>query len=333
MESWSHGPVRQGNTCGKRITSRPRERLLFSLFGGKMRHFHSIAWAKKRRRALPMIVSVLLLTALAWTLTPAGEPEDELPEQTRTQDRLSTASTDSCHLRPAHKPFDAGEWFQFSIQYGIIKAGDALMQVEDIEEIDGRQCYHLVSKAESSDFFSVFFKVRDRVDSFLDRESFVTRRFSKKILEGKYRTTFSVDFDHKNHVATYSDGTKMEILACAQDILSAFFYVRTLDLGLGQSVEIPCHSDKKNYPLDVVVHRKETITTSVGKFDCVVVEPILKSSGVFRQKGRLTIWLTDDEYRIPVLMKSKVAVGSISAILTGMHLVNAGGKYARYSKE
>jgi hypothetical protein len=280
-----------------------------------------------------MIVSVLLFTALTWTLTPAEEPGDEFPDQAGTLDRVSTAPTDSCHVRPAHTPFDAGEWFQFSIQYGIIRAGDALMQIEDIEEIDGRQCYHLVSKAESNDFFSVFFKVRDRVDSFLDRESFVTRRFSKKIVEGKYRTTFSVDFDHANHIATYSDGTKMEFSPCAQDILSAFFYVRTLDLGLGQSVEIPCHSDKKNYPLEVLVHRKETITTPIGKFDCVVVEPILKSSGVFRQKGRLTIWLTDDEYKIPVLMKSKVAVGSISAILTGMHLMNAGGKYARYSKE
>ena len=298
-----------------------------------MRDFCSIAWTDKRRPGLLMVVFVLFFSALAWTLTPAEELEDEFSDQAGALDKVSSAPTDSCHIRPARTPFDAGEWFQFSIQYGVIRAGDALMQVENIEEIDGRQCYHLVSKAESNNFFSVFFKVRDRVDSFLDKESFVTRRFSKKILEGGYRTTFSVEFDHTDRVATYSDGTKMEFSACAQDILSAFFYVRTLDLALGQRVEIPCHSDKKNYPLEVIVHRKETITTPVGKFDCVVVEPILKSSGVFRQKGRLTIWLTDDEYKIPVLMKSKVAVGSISAILTGMHLINAGGKYARYSKE
>jgi len=282
---------------------------------------------------LSVIVSTLLLTALIWVFTPAMEAEDEAANQASPRNIVSLDSTDSCHVRPAYTPFDAGEWFQFSIQYGVIRAGDALMQVEDVEDIGGRQCYHLVSKAESSNFFSVFYKVRDRVDSFLDKESFVTKRFSKKIQEGKYRTAFTVDFDHAKRIATYSDGTEMEFLACAQDVLSAFYYVRTLNLGVGQRVEVPCHSDKKNYPLEVLVHRRETVDTSVGKFDCIVVEPILKSSGVFRQKGRLTIWLTDDEYKIPVLLKSKVAVGSISAILTGLHLENAGGKYAKYSKE
>jgi len=290
-------------------------------------------WDWQRRIRSSVVVSAVLLIALNWMLTAVVKAEDDLPGQVRARSTVSSAPTDSCHARPARVPFDAGEWFQFSIQYGVIRAGDALMQVEDVEEIDGRQCYHLVSKAESNNFFSVFYKVRDRVDSFLDKESFVTRRFSKNILEGKYRTEFTVDFDHVDRVASYSDGTEMEFLACAQDILSAFFYVRTLDLDVGQSVEVPCHSDKKNYPLEVRVHRKETISTAVGRVDCLVVEPILKSSGVFQQRGRLTIWLTADEYRIPVLMKSKVAVGSISAILTGMHLTNAGGKYAKYSKE
>ncbi|MCX5800438.1 MAG: DUF3108 domain-containing protein [Candidatus Eisenbacteria bacterium] len=298
-----------------------------------MRNLCGTVWAGRRKNISLVSVSAALLMALAWTLAPATEAEDAILGQARPRNAVSLDSTDSCHVRPARTPFDAGEWFQFSIQYGVIKAGDALMQVESVEEIEGRRCYHLVSKAESSGLFSMFYRVRDRIDSYLDKESFVTRRFSKNISEGNYRTAFTVNFDHARRIATYSDGTEMEFLACAQDILSAFFYVRTLNLGVGDSVQVPCHSDKKNYPLEVMVYRKETVDTPIGKFDCVVVEPILKSSGLFRQKGRLTIWLTDDEYKIPVLMKSKVAVGSISAILTGMHLENAGGKYARYSKE
>jgi hypothetical protein len=325
--------VHEDNNCGKSATLELHEKLPTLPSGGIMRDFCATAGAGSRRIRLSMIVSALLLTALGWTLTPAEESGQGLLYEMQTPSTAPLVSTDSCHVPPAHRPFDAGEWFQFSIQYGIIRAGDALMQIEGVEEIDGRQCYHLVSKAESNSFFSVFFKVRDRVDSFLDKESFVTRRFSKNILEGKYRTTFSVEFDHFKRIAAYSDGTEMEFLACAQDILSAFYYVRTLDLVVGQSIQVPCHSDKKNYPLEIAIHRKETVTTPVGKFDCIVVEPRLKSSGVFQQKGRLTIWLTDDEYKIPVLMKSKVAVGSISAILTAMHLTNAGGKYAKYSKE
>ena len=284
------------------------------------------------KTVVSLLALVFLLTIFGCTLAFLAEAEDEFPAQARERVEPLSSSTDSCHARPARTPYGPGEWFQFSIQYGVIRAGDALMQVEDIEEMGGRQCYHLISKAESTDFFSVFYKVRDRVDSYLDTEDFVTRRFSKRTLEGKHRAAFDVDFDHALHIAKYSDGTEMEFLPCAQDVLSAFYYIRTLDLHVGQQVEVPCHSDKRNYPLYVMIHRKETVRTPMGKFDCLVVEPILKSSGVFQQKGRLTIWLTNDEYKIPVLMKSKVAVGSISAIITGMHLENAGGKYAKYAK-
>ncbi|MFH0778003.1 MAG: DUF3108 domain-containing protein [Candidatus Eisenbacteria bacterium] len=266
------------------------------------------------------LVLALLLSLASWL----GGADDAAPPSSPAAD--SSAGVPAV---PVNRPFDAGEWFHFSIQYGVIRAGDALMQVEETTEIDGRKCYHMVSKAESNNFFSAFYKVRDRVDSFLDREALVSRRFIKKTHEGKHRANVRVDLDHSSGKATYSDGSVVEFPSGSQDILSAFYFVRMLDLKVGQSVFVPCHADKKNYPLEVKVHRSETVSTPAGKFDCIVVEPILKSSGIFRQKGRLTIWLTDDEYKIPVLMKSKVAVGSISAILTSMKISARGGKYVR----
>ncbi|KPJ61505.1 MAG: hypothetical protein AMJ46_01540 [Latescibacteria bacterium DG_63] len=248
-------------------------------------------------------------------------------------EEAQSAREDPCGAPSVTTAFGPGEWLHFSVQYGFVKAGDALMQVESIEEVDGHQCYHLVSKAESSNFFSLFFKVRDRVDSFLDKDRFVSRRFSKRIHEGKHRANSDVRLDHQTGLATYSDGTEVELSACSQDILSALYYVRTLKLNVGERVFVPCHADKKNYPLEVIVHRRETVKTPAGRFDCLVVEPILQSEGIFKQKGRLTIWLTDDERKIPVLMKSKVAVGSISAILTDMHTVDAGGEHAQFARE
>ena len=102
----------------------------------------------------------------------------------------------------------------------------------------------------------------------------------------------------------------------AQDILSSLYYVRMMDLEVGRSVFIENHADKKNYPLEIRVLKKERIKVPAGEFDCTVVEPVLRSAGLFSQKGRLTVWLSDDEARIPVLMKSKVVIGSISAVLT-----------------
>ena len=77
------------------------------------------------------------------------------------------------------------------------------------------------------------------------------------------------------------------------------------------------HADRKNYPLNVIVHGREEVDTPAGKFQCLVVEPMLRTPGLFKHEGKLTIWLTDDERRMPVLMKSKVAIGSITVILTG----------------
>jgi hypothetical protein len=105
-------------------------------------------------------------------------------------------------------------------------------------------------------------------------------------------------------------------------VLSAFYYVRTQPLEIGKSLFIDNHADKKNYPLEVKVIRKERIEVEAGTFDCLVVEPILQASAIFEQKGSLTVWLTDDHIRMPVLMKSKVVIGSIATELTEYCLGN-----------
>ena len=277
---------------------------------------------------------MVVLSVLSFRAPASGGAETRATAApSRSSSGEQAGQPERCRPQTSNRAFAEGEWFQFSIQYGAIRAGDALMQVESVENVAGRPCYRLVSKAESNSFFSMFFKVRDRVDSYMDVEELVSRRFSKNTLEGKHRDNFTIDFDHGTGKARYSDGAEFEFPACSQDILSAFYYVRTLDLEVGRSVQVPCHADKKNYPLEVKVHRREKVKTPAGQFTCLVIEPVLKTSGLFKQKGKLTIWLTDDEYKIPILMKSKILVGSISAILTDMHSPTAGGKYARAPKK
>jgi hypothetical protein len=100
-----------------------------------------------------------------------------------------------------------------------------------------------------------------------------------------------------------------------QDVLSALYYIRTLPLQVGQAISLANHTDGKNYPLIVKVLGREHVKVDAGEFDCIIVEPILRGPGVFTQSGRLTVWLTDDRRRMPVLMKSKVVIGHVAAIL------------------
>jgi len=74
----------------------------------------------------------------------------------------------------------------------------------------------------------------------------------------------------------------------------------------------------------VKVHGREKVEVPAGKFDCVVVEPILKSEGVFKSKGSILVYLSDDARRIPVMVKSKIPVGAVTVSLTDMRLAFPG---------
>jgi hypothetical protein len=215
-------------------------------------------------------------------------------------------------------PFGVGERMAFDLTYGFITAGKAVMSIPATEMVSGYDCYRVLSVAESVPWFSAFFRVRDVAESHLDVRELVTRRFEKSLSEGDYRAHDLVLYDQERHVAIYPerDGRVVPLSLDAQDILSSLYYVRMMDLEVGRAVFIENHADTKNYPLRIDVLRRERIEVPAGTFDCIVVEPVMRVAGLFRHQGSLQVWLTDDARHVPVLMRSKVIIGSISAELT-----------------
>jgi len=234
--------------------------------------------------------------------------------------RYMTART----ARVAKVPWKIGEYFQFSIDWSGLNGGNALMQVQNMQTVDGHRTWRIVTKAESNSFVSKFYKVRDRAESFVDAESLDTRRFEKHLREGSYRKDLSIRFDQSGRRAVYEGGKSFDVPSRVHDVLSAFYYVRTCPLPDGASVSIPTHDNEKSYDMEVKVIRRERVEVPAGKFDCVLVEPVLKSEGIFKSKGQMLVWLSDDERRIPVQVKSKVPIGSISVALTDMRLAFEG---------
>lgn len=216
-------------------------------------------------------------------------------------------------------PFGVGEKLTFSIRYGFIKAGVATMSVTSTVECPGGECFHLVSEARSTAPFSFFFEVEDRVESLMHTEALCTLRYEKNLKEGDFRAREVVVFDQQDHTATYPDGRVISVPPKVQDVLSSLYYVRTMELEVGASIFIDNHADEKNYPLEVKVLRVEEINVPAGTYECFVLEPILKASGIFQHKGRLTVWLSTGPRHIPVMMKSKVVIGSINAVLVDEH--------------
>lgn len=215
---------------------------------------------------------------------------------------------------PAQAP-RAGESLRFSVQYGFIHAGSAWLEIPEVRQYDGHEVYVLRARAESNAFFSRFYKVRERIESYWDRHGLYSWRYVEDRREGKFHQQNDIVFDPRRNEAVYSDGRTFPVPARVQDALSAFYYFRTQALPLGGSIVFHYHASRKSQPLQVKVLGRERIETPAGTFSCVAVEPVLKAGGIFKNSGRLVIWVTDDERRMPVLMKSKVAIGSISVVL------------------
>jgi hypothetical protein len=213
-----------------------------------------------------------------------------------------------------NRAFGVGESLVFDVAYKFVRAGTATMFIPDTQWVEGRPCYHILSTTESSSFFSTFYRVRDKVESIMDIDGLFSWRFEKHLREGNYGSDRVLVFDPVHNRVFYKRDT-VAVPQYTQDILSAFYFVRTLPLEVGKPIDLDHCGDGKLYPLRVLVHGREKVDVPAGTFTCLVIEPVLKGEGLFQQKGRLRIWVTDDERKLPVLMKSEILIGTIDVKL------------------
>ena len=218
--------------------------------------------------------------------------------------------------------FPVPERLEFELSYIGVPAGYAVQEV-----LQANNEFQIVSTARSADWLRFFFPVNDRIESFLTLETSAQavgtpRLYKERKQEGKTITDREARFDRqKLEVTTVDHRNKSEktdaITKRTYDTLSSFFFFRTIPLQVGSSYFIDIFDCKRLWNTEVKVLRREEIITSLGRFKTIVIQPLLKSEGIFARTGDMFIRLTDDERRIPVQMKSKVIVGSITATLTG----------------
>ena len=218
------------------------------------------------------------------------------------------------------------ERLEFEISWGFIKAGNATMEIRPIKE-NKTEFYVL---AHNNGAFKSVYPVADTIYSRIRNKTFLPEVFKKINHEGSFHSASVIRFDRKGQKAWLSDtvftnrkrtkikrsaDTVVSITGNEFGILSAFYYVRQMELSQGKVEKFSAVSGKKKYDLKVIVYGKECIKTKAGKFKCIKIEPVLDGDGIFKAAGRLFIWLSDDEKRLPVRMESEIAIGSIRADL------------------
>jgi len=175
--------------------------------------------------------------------------------------------------------------------------------------------------AKTNEFVDLIYKVRDRVDSYVDIGMTHSIGY-KKQHRGRSIEDVTVTFDWKRQQAQYSfNGEKMEEITIKMgsfDPLSVFFVLRLHDEKSLDNIAIPVTDGKKCVIGKASIIKKERISVSGLDYDTILVEPDLEHiGGVFKKSpnAKLKIWVTADQRRIPVRIKSKVSVGSFVADL------------------
>lgn len=218
--------------------------------------------------------------------------------------------------------FRTGERLRYHLKYGIVKAANTEIAVVKDTIIRGEPCHHVVFTANTIPVFDNFFKVDDRYETFIHRDALCPLYFKQRLREGKFSRDDEIEFFHSSGRArSLIYNKEFTISPYAQDIVSAYFYVRTLNLKEfrnGQSIFLRQVSDDKEYPLEVKVRYRDVIETEIGTFNTVVVEPLVQGAGLFKSEGRILIWMTDDDNKIPVKISIKVPVGAITAEIASM---------------
>ncbi|PJB00345.1 MAG: DUF3108 domain-containing protein [Ignavibacteriales bacterium CG_4_9_14_3_um_filter_30_11] len=214
--------------------------------------------------------------------------------------------------------FKMGENLTFKIKYGFVTAGISKMYVKDEKTISGRLVNHVIFEVNSVPSFDWIYKVRDRYETFIDKEGLFPWRFEQHIREGGYKRDYSAYFDQRQNKAFTSEGI-FDIPEYVNDIISAFYLARIFDYTNSKEndeIHLKNFSNGKTFDLDVVFRGREEIEVPAGKFSCIIIEPLVKGGGLFKSEGSIYIWLSDDSLKVPIKVKSKIVVGSIDAVLS-----------------
>ncbi len=263
-----------------------------------------------------MVFDLLLPLLLSGTPALAGEALLEHPYSALS---LSVSSAPAAVAGMVN-----GETLDYDIYWGAVYVGSAYMKIEKAVDISSRPAWHIVSQTRSGSFLANFYKVDDRNEAWMDAAGLYSYGYYKKISEAKHFFNEWVIFDgagkkyygkkmnRKRQISDFEGPLDRPV----NDILSAVYRIRTMQVTPDTKVEMDVNT-KRNWRLLIKTGKRERISTGYGKKQCILVEPMAGEEGLFVAKAgrRMLVWITDDELKVPMLLKAEISIGSITAKL------------------
>ena len=210
-------------------------------------------------------------------------------------------------------PFAAGEHLEYDVKFGFLHVGGGTMEVAGIDSVRGRPAWHTVFHVHGG---TLFYKVNDRLESWMDVSNLVSLRHWQELSEGRRERQRRFEIMPERGVVIEEGKSEMPTVAEPLDDGAFLYFVRTIPLEVGKTYEFDRYFRPDRNPVTIRVLRRERIKVPAGEFDAIVLQPIIKTKGIFSEGGRAEVWLSDDSNRIMLQMKSKLPFGSLNLYLT-----------------
>ena len=254
----------------------------------------------------------LLLLSLTFGYNNSFANETGGLEDITSQDNFVSANNTS---------FKPGEKLTYRLSYGILDAGEAVLTVDKTtKKVRGRELWKVRGTGRTISAFEWFYKVNDVYESYVDANGMFPWMFVRRVNEGGYIINQDYTFYQHKKVVDNGEGKKFGVPSNVQDMISAFYYARTLDYDNaknGDVFTVNVFLDDELYPAKIRYKGKQIVKTRKGKIMCHKFAPVVQEGRIFKTEKDLTIWITDDANKIPIVAKAKIKIGSLK-----MHLVN-----------
>lgn len=224
----------------------------------------------------------------------------------------STQATSGLPAGAHPVPFSSGEKLEYDVKFGSLKVGGGSMEVREIAEIRGRTVWHTVFTIKGG---IPLYRVNDTYESWFDVVTLNSLRYHQDIDEGSYERKRRYEIFPERGMMREEGKPEEPTVASPLDDGSFLYFVRTLPLEPGRTFEYSRYFKAQGNPVRIRVLRRESITVPAGTFNTVVLQPTFQTKGIFSQNGKAEVWITDDDRRIMVQMKSKLSFGSLNLYL------------------
>ena len=258
----------------------------------------------------PSRLSVQRVLALAFAATAAIVPV-RLSAQASM---LATSAPVAAVSGRAAVPYGVGEELTYKATFGGIPSGTARMRVDGIENVRGRQAYHVVFTIDGG---VPFFRVHDRYDSWIDVQTLASLRHRQQVSEGRYKRTTTYEIFPER--GTYQEGDSVYAsVSHPLDDGSFIYAIRSAGVRVGETRRDDRYFRPDRNPVVLTGLRREVVRVGAGDFVATVVRPSIKANGIFSEHGEAQVWFSEDARRYPVLLKSRFARFSLTLSLQSL---------------